>query len=187
VRFALDHTPPSGEWTVENVERFPEDNRRREVLEGSLILRPSPTTVHQVLVAHLFNALYESCPDHFAVSPGVQVRFSPNTAMVPDVLATRNGAAASSPNHFAAADVLLMVEIAESGSASLDRVLKPALYAAAGIPQFWRVEVNGGLAVHTFRLTDEVYQPSGTFTDWIKIDQPWRIEIPIAKLRPRHL
>jgi hypothetical protein len=27
----------------------------------------------------------------------------------------------------------------------------------------------------------------GTFTDAIKIDEPWRIEIPIAGLRPRNL
>jgi len=38
-----------------------------------------------------------------------------------------------------------------------------------------------GLTVHTFKLEHEVYQPSGTFTDAIKIDQPWRIEIPILR------
>jgi Uma2 family endonuclease len=71
----------------------------------------------------------------------------------------------------------------------MDRVMKPALYAKAGIPYYWLVETDGGLTVHTYTLEfqDEVYQPSGTFTQTIKIDHPWRIEIPIARLRPRHL
>lgn len=51
------------------------------------------------------------------------------------------------------------------------------------------IETDGGITVHTYKLevTDEVYQPSGTFTDAIEVDEPWPIEIPIAALRPRNL
>jgi hypothetical protein len=50
------------------------------------------------------------------------------------------------------------------------------------------IEIDGGLTVNTYSLEseDEVYQPSGVFTDAIEIDQPWRIEIAIAGLRPRN-
>jgi Uma2 family endonuclease len=71
----------------------------------------------------------------------------------------------------------------------MDRVLEPALFAKAGIPYYWLVETDGGLTVHTYKLnfTDEVYQPSGTFTEAIKLDEPWQIEIPLARLHPRYL
>ena len=84
---------------------------------------------------------------------------------------------------------MLAVEIVSPTSQSIDRVMKPSLYAKAGIPYFWRIETDGGLRVHTFALEfeDEVYQPSGSFTDVITIDQPWPIDIPLARLRPRHL
>ena len=68
-------------------------------------------------------------------------------------------------------------------------MVKPALFARAGIPHYWLVETQGGLTVHTFDLDreDEVYLPSGTFTDVVEIGEPWQIKIPVAGLRPRHL
>jgi hypothetical protein len=69
-----------------------------------------------------------------------------------------------------------------------DGVLKPALYAKAGIPFYWLIETDGGLAVHAYQLDrqNEIYQPAGSFTDTITVTEPWTIEIPIARLRPRH-
>lgn len=42
--------------------------------------------------------------------------------------------------------------------------------------------------MQTFRLGSdaEVYEPTGSFTDVIRADEPWPIEIPIAGLRPRN-
>jgi len=39
-----------------------------------------------------------------------------------------------------------------------DRVMKPALYAKAGIPFYWMIEIDGGLSVHAYSLdsADEV-------------------------------
>ncbi len=49
--------------------------------------------------------------------------------------------------------------------------------------------LDGVLTVHTYRLDfeDNVYQPSGSFTDAIKVDQPWTIDLSLSLLRPRHL
>ena len=45
------------------------------------------------------------------------------------------------------------------------------------------------LIVHSYKINPEheIYEPFGTFTDAITLDEPWHIEIPIATLRPRHL
>ena len=42
--------------------------------------------------------------------------------------------------------------------------------------------------MHTYRLDVDakVYEPSGSFTDVIDTDGPWRLEIPVAALRPRN-
>jgi Uma2 family endonuclease len=189
VTFRLDDHPPSGEWTVEELDEFPEDNRLRELVEGSLILRPSSGGVHPGVVARVFHALDQGCPAAYDVIPRIQVRFSATTVTVPDVVVTRDGAAAGNPTWFAAEDVLLAAEIVDSGSVSFDRVLKPALYAAAGIAHYWRVEIDGAITVHTYRLdaATGTYRSSGIFTEMIKVDEPWRIAIPIAGLRPRNL
>ena len=58
--------------------------------------------------------------------------------LVPDVTVLRprsSGAIWSDP-----ADVALVVEVETPATRRYDRVLKPTLYAEAGIPGYWRVE-----------------------------------------------
>ena len=40
------------------------------------------------------------------------------------------------------ADVALVVEVVASSTTLQDRMVKPAFYAAAGIPNYWRIEIN---------------------------------------------
>jgi Uma2 family endonuclease len=185
---ALSEVPPADGWTTDDLDALPEDGVRRELLDGVLHVSPSPSPVHQVLAARLLVALEETCPDHLHVSQANDVVLSSRRLFIPDVLVTTDEAA-SRNGKFTAQDVVLAVEIVSPSSQSMDRVMKPALYAKAAIPFYWMIEIDGKLAVHTYKLEfeDEVYQPSGTFTDWIKIDEPWRIELSIARLRPRHL
>jgi Uma2 family endonuclease len=86
-------------------------------------------------------------------------------------------------------EVLLAVEIVSPTSVGMDRITKPAIYAGAGIPCYWRVETDGGIQVHTYRLdaVHEVYVETGRFTDVIEVAEPWKIEIPILRLTPKHL
>ncbi|WP_433529968.1 hypothetical protein ACQPYA_27760 [Micromonospora sp. CA-263727] len=57
-----DDNPPSGEWTTDGLDRLPDDGRRREILDGNLIVSPSPTRLHQSIALMLGAALQESCP-----------------------------------------------------------------------------------------------------------------------------
>jgi Uma2 family endonuclease len=186
---ALSDLPPAGGWTADDLDALPVDGVRRELLDGVLLVSPSPSSVHQVIAGRLLVALEQTCPEHLFVSQANDVQISPRRLFIPDVLVTTFEAASRRDGKYAPAEVLLAVEIVSPSSQSMDRVMKPALYAKAGIPFYWMIEIEGGITVHTYKLdfTDEVYQPSGTFTDAIKIDEPWRIEIPIASLRPRNL
>jgi Uma2 family endonuclease len=186
---ALSELPPSDGWTTDDLDALPEDGVRRELLDGVLHVSPSPSSVHQVLAARLLIALEENCPDHLHVSQANDVVISPRRLFIPNVLVTTDKAARRPSGKFAAAEVALAVEIVSPSSQAMDRVMKPALYAKAGIPSYWLVETEGVFMVHTYELDreDEVYQPSGTFTDIIEVDQPWLIKIPMARLRPRHL
>ena len=132
--------------------------------------------------------LEQTCPDHLFVSQSNDVELSARRLFIPDVLVTTFEAARRRSGGFTADEVVLVVEIVSPGSQSMDRVLKPALYAKAGIPHFWLIETDGDITVHTYRLDVDakVYEPSGSFTDVIDTDGPWRLEIPVAALRPRN-
>ncbi|MPZ25636.1 MAG: Uma2 family endonuclease [Micromonosporaceae bacterium] len=181
-----DLHPPSGEWTTDDLDELPEDGHRYELIDGALIVSPSPTSRHQKLVVRLDTALEVSCPPEWVVFQGVEVRISRLRSLTPDVLVVTAEAAAREPSKFKPHEVLLAVEIVSPGSVTMDRVAKPALYAQAGIPYYWRVETEGGIVAYTHRIKPEaqVYALTGRFDRTIDIDEPWVIQVPISQITP---
>lgn len=179
--------PPPGGWTTDDLDQLPEDGYRYELIDGVLLVSPSPTSRHQKLIVRLDTALEASCPSEWAVTQGVEVRINRLRSLIPDVLVVSADAAAREPSKFQPHEVLLAVEIVSRNSKAMDRITKPALYAQAGIPFYWRVETDRGIVVHTHRRAAEgdFYGPTGSFAETIKIDEPWEIEIPISQITPR--
>jgi Uma2 family endonuclease len=71
----------------------------------------------------------------------------------------------------------LVVEVVSPRTRKTDRFLKPAEYAAAGIPCFWRVELEPEPVVHGFRLDAGRYEPTEA------LPVPWgRLEVDVAAL-----
>ncbi|GIE96168.1 Uma2 family endonuclease [Paractinoplanes rishiriensis] len=186
---AMSDLPPADGWTVDDLDALPDDGVRRELLDGVLLVSPSPTDVHQIIAGRLMVALEGSCPPEFQVTQGVEVRINARRGFIPDVLVATDAAAQRRSRHYAPHEVVLAVEIVSPTSVSMDRITKPALFASAGIPHYWRIETDGGLEVHTYQIdpAGEMYRPGGSFAVEIDTFEPWPIRIPIARLRPRHL
>src|SRR3954453_2382982 len=76
-------------YTVDDLERFPDDGNRYELLDGQLLVTPSPNLFHQVAAMRialvLANAIVPNGIGH-VVGPGV-VTTPPLTQLQPDVLA----------------------------------------------------------------------------------------------------
>ncbi|GAB1644910.1 Uma2 family endonuclease [Krasilnikovia sp. MM14-A1259] len=186
---ALSDGPPADGWTTDDLEALPEDGLRRELLDGVLLVSPSPTDVHQIIAMRLGVALEQTCPRDLQVTQSVEIRISNRRSFIPDVLVATDEAATRAAGHYAPHEVVLAVEIVSPTSQSMDRITKPALYAAAGIPFYWRIETKGGLMVHASKIDPEheVYQPIGAFSDVIEVSEPWPISIPVSTLTPRYL
>jgi Uma2 family endonuclease len=186
---AVSDRPPADGWTTDDLDALPEDGVRRELLDGVLLVSPSPTSVHQIIAMRLGVALERSCPTDYQVTQGVEVRISPRRSFIPDVLVITDEAAERAGHHFAPHEVVLAVEIVSPTSQIMDRVTKPALYARAGIPYYWRIETDNGITVHAHRIDHEhnVYELTGTFKNVIETSEPWPIQIPISAVTPRHL
>lgn len=180
--------PPSGGWTTDDLDELPDDGHRYELMDGVLIVSPSPTFRHQKVGSRLESALDETCPEEWAVTQGVEVRINRRRSFTMDVLVVTAEAADRDPARFQPHEVLLAIEIVSPGSVTMDRVAKPALYAQAGIPFFWRVERDAGIVVHTYELDrdGEVYALTGMFDKMIEVDRPWPIRVPISRITPRY-
>ncbi|GIF19507.1 Uma2 family endonuclease [Actinoplanes tereljensis] len=184
-----DYLPPADGWTVDDLDAMPEDGVRRELLDGVLLVSPSPTDIHQIIAMRLGVALEESCPAEYQVTQGVEVRISSRRTFIPDVLVATDEAARRRSRIYAPHEVLLAVEIVSPSSLSMDRITKHALYASAGIPFYWRIETTDALVVETYKIDPEheIYRPAGTFTSVISTDEPWEINVPIKRITPRYL
>jgi len=180
---------PPRAWTVDDLEALPEDGCRRELIDGVLHVSPSPGNNHQIVAMRLGVSLEEGCPAECQVTQGVDVRINHRRQFVPDVLVTTDEAARRTQRPFEAREVILAVEIVSPTSQAMDRILKPALYAQAGIPFYWRIEVTDRLSVHAYKAapSGDVYTHVGEFTEVIELAEPWPITIPVSRLTPRHL
>jgi Uma2 family endonuclease len=186
---AISDFPPSGGWTTDDLDHLPQDGRRRELLDGVLLMSPSPSDLHQVVAMRLGVALEATCPGNLHVTQAVEVRFNPRRSFIPDVLVVTWDAARRRTARYEPHEVHLAIEIVSDSSVSMDRITKPALYAKAGIPYYWRIETEGGIVVHTYKIDpeEEVYYSIGEFAEVLDVTQPWPIKLSLARLMPRYL
>lgn len=85
-------------------------------------------------------------------------------------------------------DVLLVVEVVSPGSVTTDRITKPAQYAAAGIPAYWRLETDPDISLTVYRLPEggTVYAEAGTWTrgQTAHLTEPFPVDVVLDQLLP---
>jgi Uma2 family endonuclease len=168
---------PDGVWTEPDLHLFPQDGHRYEIVDGSLHVGPPPPASHEALVRAVVTTLRAAAPPGWWVCDRLGIEIGTSN-LVPDVTVLRprsSGAVWSDP-----ADVALVVEVETPATSRFDRMLKPALYADAGIPAYWRI-VPGphGPALLTHRLEDGGYllQHSIEGAEPVKLDAPYPVRI----------
>ena len=50
------------DWTIRDLDQLPDDGQQYELLDGMLLVSPSPTRHHQRAAGRLFIQLTEACP-----------------------------------------------------------------------------------------------------------------------------
>jgi Uma2 family endonuclease len=129
------------EWTLDNLAMLPEDGHRYEIVDGGLHVSPPPSMGHQVAASRLGHELRLAAPDEFEVMEGIGVDLG-RSMFIPDIAVVLTEVAISGVPLSKPPDVRLVVEIVSPSSVSMDRFLKRARYAQAGIPSYWRVEFD---------------------------------------------
>lgn len=179
--------PRGSVWTTDDLDAMGETSRHLEILDGTLLVSPTPTNVHQTVAGRLMTALFDTCPEHLDVTQNVEVRISRLRSFVPDVLVVTAAAGSRRTAVFAPHEVVLAVEVVSPSSRTIDAVTKATAYAEAGIENYWRVETEGAVVVHTYRLDEAAgrYVETGTHADTLVVEHPWPLQLPVTKLSPR--
>jgi Uma2 family endonuclease len=161
------------DWTVEDLDRIPDDGLRYELLDGILLVTPAPIVVHQRAVGNVFSALRALCPPELEafVAP-LDWRPDRRTSLQPDVLVAR---VADLERTNITAPLVLAVEVLSPSTRRKDAVLKRSKYEDSGVLSYWLVDPDEP-AITAYDLIDGQYVEAGRSTR----DQPLTLTRPCA-------
>lgn len=154
--------------TAEEFESLPE-NPRRELVDGVIHLSPAATPRHQWVKDELRGALRRRQPKHLRTHTEGQVKIGPLHYRIPDiVVVTVEAYRRDSGSYLPPNEVLLAVEVVSRGTEQQDRIVKPAEYAKAGIPNYWLVETSPTVEIVAHVLTGSgAYAMAGSFNSGV--------------------
>jgi Uma2 family endonuclease len=141
--FTMPHGRP---FTVRDLEDFPDDGNRYELIDGVLLVSSAPGPDHQTVVLELAIRLRAVRPDGFRVFVApFAVEADDNTEVQPDVLVAM--ANDITKKNLPKAP-LLAVEVLSPSTAIIDLNTKKALYERLGTPSYWVIDpINPTLTV----------------------------------------
>ncbi len=116
---------------------------RVELIEGELVAKYSVSSYHVGTVIKLTHSLVHAVGDRAIVSVHGPVRLDDFSEPEPDFALLRPRPDFYRDSHPGPADVLLLIEVADT-SVNYDRAVKRALYARHAIPEFWIINLNAG-------------------------------------------
>lgn len=141
-------------YTVDDLDRFPDDGNRYELLDGLLLVTPAPSPAHQIVASRMqvrLSIALQSPGYAHVVGPGA-ICMPPDTQLQPDVLVypsrfNPNTEWAKITEHW------LAIEVLSPSSRMYDREFKRDAYFALGVPQVWLLDCRDASA--------EVWRPGG--------------------------
>jgi Uma2 family endonuclease len=137
-----------GPFTVADYRRLAEvgilgEDDRVELLDGQVVVMTPVGPRHAGCVNRLADLLWRIAGGGVTVSIQNPVVLGERREPQPDVAVLKRRTDGYATTHPTAGDILLLIEVAES-SLDVDRDRKIPLYAAAGVPEVWLVDLEGG-------------------------------------------
>lgn len=149
---------------------------RTELIEGEIVEMPPIGHTHGGTVNYLSNRLKESIGSAVIVAVQNPVQLSELSEPQPDIALLRPRTDYYREAHPRPDDVLLVIEVAEK-TLRYDRDVKLPLYAKAGIPEAWLVD----LKAETLTVCND---PSSTqYQEIVIIDDLTQVDVPVKPTR----
>lgn len=137
-------TQPQQLYTYDDLASFPDDNFRREIIDGELIVTPAPATRHQRVVLELGAALLGHTKKHGGavyVAP-TDVFFSDTNVVEPDVLYVSPATVDRVERKLIRGAPDVVVEVSSPSTRRLELVRKRELYERFGVGEYWFVDLD---------------------------------------------
>jgi Uma2 family endonuclease len=172
------------DWTVEKYRQAIEagvftERDRIELLDGQIVKMSPISKYHAACLKKLTRLFYERTGSRYIISVQDPVILDDKSEPEPDLAILSFKAdfyAGALPR---AEDILLIVEISGS-TLKYDREYKTAVYAAAGIPEYWIVNLNEEQLEQHLAPLDGVYQQIHIWKRKQRFFHEWLGDLDIA-------
>jgi Uma2 family endonuclease len=121
-----------------------DENSRVELIYGELIDMAPIGSRHAWMLSLLNKALVDAVGNAAIIYPQNPIALPPNSEPQPDIALLRPKASGYGDALPGAADVLLLIEVADT-TIEYDRTVKLQLYAEHNIPEVWLFDLRAGL------------------------------------------
>ncbi len=197
---ALPQPRPARRWeipdhllTIEEYAALGEtDTGFTELVEGRVVMSPSPIADHNIVVFELARQLAGQLPSHLRVLPETDVNLGlapagrPGFSRRPDLLIVERSAIARVRRDGAmlrAGEVAVVLEIVSPGSKRTDYHVKHDEYADAGIPHYWIVDITEPVSLVACHQAGEFgYLDTSAVTGTFTTDVPFPVKIDLDAL-----
>jgi Uma2 family endonuclease len=163
-----------------------------ELVEGRLLMSPSPVPDHSYAAGELTAQLRAQLPDGIEALEDLDVDLqlappdAPGTVRRPDLIVVPRDARLRVRREggvIHASEVLVVVEVLTPGSKRINNVLKRSEYADAGIPHYWLVDIEPPVSLLACHLAGEFgYTNGGAVTGTFSTSAPFSVEIDLDAL-----
>ncbi|RLK54233.1 Uma2 family endonuclease [Actinokineospora cianjurensis] len=163
-----------------------------ELLEGRLLMSPSPSLSHMSASGELFRIIKPQLPAHLRVVQCLDIDLGygppdgPGYSRRADLIVFHESAAerlAAEGGLIQADEVEVVIEIISPGRHRTTRLAKFTEYAEAGIPHYWMVDTSGAPSVQSCHLTETFrYQRNDETRGVFKTEVPFPVTIDLAEL-----
>jgi Uma2 family endonuclease len=151
---------PSKVWTRDEVLALQDaapPGVRYELIDGELLVSPSPNDPHQQCVSTLLVLLYTYCKRHklgrALISPA-DLSLEDDSIVQPDVFVVPPHTPRAKRGWQHVRSLLLAVEVLSTSTARGDRVVKRQFFQRHRVPEYWIVDYNARM-VERWRPEDE--------------------------------
>jgi Uma2 family endonuclease len=173
---------PTGPWTVEDLDDFPEGTGvRYELIDGALLVSAEPSLQHQRVCLRLLLLLDEAAPADLEVFLPIDVRLSPFRQIAPDITVVRRQDAG---DRRLVGTPVLVVEVQSPSTRAVDLTLKRQALQDAGVPSYWLVDPDT-LTIRVLELEAGEYVERAVVAGEgaVQLTHPFPIRLAAANLR----
>ena len=170
--------------TIEDLHKMPDDGRRYELIGGVIYVSPAPVVKHQRVLRRLERVITDFVEERAlgeAFFAPIDVRLSPHDVVQPDLVVVLREHRRRLTRARIEGTPDLVIEILSPSNPGHDLVRKAALYAAAGVPEYWIVDPRND-TVRVLLLENRTYVDMPGIEERFRSQVLAGLEIPVREL-----